>query len=83
VADAGLLLAGTAMERLGLEALIDEAVRPSESGRPPPSRYRDRDSQGRGQVVVEAGLRCRVGEVEALDGCDSGSVLLAPPVDPG
>ena len=28
VADAGLLLAGTVMDRLGLEALIDEAVRP-------------------------------------------------------
>ena len=33
VADAGLLLAGTVMARLGLEALIDEAVRPPESGR--------------------------------------------------
>ncbi|MDE0067854.1 MAG: hypothetical protein OXN44_13410, partial [Acidimicrobiaceae bacterium] len=33
VADAGLVLAGTVMERLGLEALIDEAVRPPESGR--------------------------------------------------
>ena len=33
VADAGLLLAGTVMERLGLEALIDEAVRPPASGR--------------------------------------------------
>ena len=28
VADAGLLLAGTVMERLGLEALIDDTVRP-------------------------------------------------------
>ncbi len=33
VADAGLLLAGTVMDRLGLEALIDEVVRPPESGR--------------------------------------------------
>ncbi|MDE0605625.1 MAG: IS1380 family transposase [Acidimicrobiaceae bacterium] len=33
VADAGLVLAGTVMARLGLEALIDEAVRPPESGR--------------------------------------------------
>ena len=33
VADAGLLLAGTLAARLGLEALIDEAVRPPESGR--------------------------------------------------
>lgn len=33
VADAGLLLVGTLMGRLGLEALIDEAVRPPESGR--------------------------------------------------
>ena len=33
VADAGLLLAGTVMDRLGLEELIDEAVRPPESGR--------------------------------------------------
>ena len=33
VADAGLLLAGTVMDRLGLEALIDAAVRPPESGR--------------------------------------------------
>ena len=33
VADAGLLLAGTVMDRLGLEALIDEAVRPPRSGR--------------------------------------------------
>ena len=28
VADAGLLLAGTVMDRLGLEALIDDTVRP-------------------------------------------------------
>ena len=28
VADGGLLLAGTVMHRLGLEALIDEVVRP-------------------------------------------------------
>ena len=33
VADAGLLLAGTVMGRLGLEALIDAAVRPAGSGR--------------------------------------------------
>ncbi len=33
VADAGLLLAGTVMERLGLEALVDEVVRPPGSGR--------------------------------------------------
>lgn len=33
VADAGLLLAGTVMDRLGLEALIDEVVRPSGAGR--------------------------------------------------
>ena len=33
VADAGLLLAGTVMGRLGLEALIDAAVRPPGSGR--------------------------------------------------
>ncbi len=33
VADAGLLLAGTVMGRLGLESLIDEVVRPPESGR--------------------------------------------------
>ena len=33
VADAGLLLAGTVMGRLGLEAMIDEAVRPPQSGR--------------------------------------------------
>ena len=31
VADAGLLLAGTVMERLGLEALIDDTVRPAGS----------------------------------------------------
>ena len=31
VADAGLLLAGTVMSRLGLEALIDEVVRPGGS----------------------------------------------------
>ena len=29
VADAGLLLAGTLMQRLGLEALLDATVRPS------------------------------------------------------
>ena len=33
VADAGLLLAGTVMDRLGLESLIDEAVRPPGAGR--------------------------------------------------
>ncbi|MDE0272513.1 MAG: IS1380 family transposase [Gammaproteobacteria bacterium] len=33
VADAGLLLAGTVMSRLGLESLIDAVVRPPESGR--------------------------------------------------
>ncbi len=33
VADAGLLLAGTVMGRLGLESLIDEVVRPPEAGR--------------------------------------------------
>ncbi len=33
VADGGLLLAGTVMARLGLEALIDEAVRPPGAGR--------------------------------------------------
>ena len=33
VADAGLLLAGTVMDRLGLEGLIDAAVRPPASGR--------------------------------------------------
>ena len=33
VADAGLLLAGTVMDRLGLEALIDGAVRPPGAGR--------------------------------------------------
>ena len=33
VGDAGLLLAGTLMARLGLEALIDEVVAPPESGR--------------------------------------------------
>ncbi|MYJ80602.1 MAG: hypothetical protein F4046_02115, partial [Acidimicrobiaceae bacterium] len=33
VGDAGLLLAGTVMARLGLGALIDAAVRPRESGR--------------------------------------------------
>ena len=33
VADAGLLLAGTVMDRLGLEGLIDEAVRPPGAGR--------------------------------------------------
>ena len=31
VADAGLLLAGTVMSRLGLEALIDDTVRPGGS----------------------------------------------------
>ena len=31
VADGGLLLAGTVMHRLGLEALIDEVVRPGGS----------------------------------------------------
>ena len=33
VADAGLLLAGTVMDRLGLEALVDETVRPPRAGR--------------------------------------------------
>ena len=33
VGDAGLLLAGTLMQRLGLEALIDATVRPSGAGR--------------------------------------------------
>ena len=33
VADAGLLLAGTVMGRLGLESLVDAVVRPPESGR--------------------------------------------------
>ena len=33
VADAGLLLACTVMDRLGLEAVIDEAVRPPGAGR--------------------------------------------------
>ena len=33
VADAGLLLAGTVMDRLGLKELIDATVRPPESGR--------------------------------------------------
>ena len=33
VADAGLLLAGTVMDRLGLEGLIDAAVRPPAAGR--------------------------------------------------
>jgi len=33
VADAGLLLAGTLMDRLGLERLVDEVVRPPEAGR--------------------------------------------------
>ena len=33
VADGGLLLVGTLMSRLGLEALIDGAVRPPRSGR--------------------------------------------------
>ena len=33
VADGGLLLAGTLMARLGLEALIDEVVRPAGAGR--------------------------------------------------
>lgn len=33
VADAGLLLAGTVMDRLGLEGLIDAAVRPPQAGR--------------------------------------------------
>ena len=32
VADAGLLVAGTVMERLGLEALIDDVVRPPAAG---------------------------------------------------
>ena len=33
VADAGLLLAGTVTDRLGLEAMVDEMVRPPGSGR--------------------------------------------------
>jgi hypothetical protein len=33
LADAGLLLAGTVMDRLGLEALIDAVVRPPQAGR--------------------------------------------------
>ena len=33
VADAGLLLAGTVTQRLGLEAMLDEVVRPPEAGR--------------------------------------------------
>lgn len=33
VADAGLLLAGTVIDRLGLEAVIDEVVRPPAAGR--------------------------------------------------
>ena len=33
VADAGLVLAGTVMSRLGLESLIDTVVRPPRSGR--------------------------------------------------
>ncbi len=33
VADAGLLLAGTVMDRLGLEAMLDEVVRPPSAGR--------------------------------------------------
>ena len=33
VGDAGLLLAGTVMEKLGLEAMVDEVVRPPGSGR--------------------------------------------------
>ena len=33
VADAGLLLAGTLMDRLGLEAMVDEVVRPPQAGR--------------------------------------------------
>ena len=33
VADGGLLLVGTLMSRLGLQALVDEVVRPAGSGR--------------------------------------------------
>ncbi|MCQ3805864.1 MAG: hypothetical protein OXB92_10680 [Acidimicrobiaceae bacterium] len=33
VGDAGLSLAGTVMDRLGLEAMVDEVVRPPSSGR--------------------------------------------------
>jgi hypothetical protein len=33
VADAGLLLAGTVMDRLGLEAMLDDVVCPPAAGR--------------------------------------------------
>ena len=56
VSDAGLLLAGTVMSRLGLEALIDEVVRP---GGPPSGRVGGlrRGSQGAVFGGVDAGGR--------------------------
>lgn len=41
MADAGLLLAGTVMDRLGLEAMIDEVVVPPGAGRGEPHRPPD------------------------------------------
>ena len=66
VADAGLLLAGTVMSRLGLEALIDDTVRLGGRGRGP---------QGVDAGVVDAGRGRCIDDTDRLRSCsDSGIV---------
>lgn len=75
VADAGLLVAGTLMDRLGLEGLIDEAVTPPGAGR------------GSGAKVLSAVCSMLVGgsffcDVDRLRAGSTGAVLGFAPVAP-
>ncbi|WP_420610684.1 hypothetical protein [Candidatus Poriferisodalis sp.] len=75
VADAGLLLAGTLMDRLGLEGLIDEAVTPPGAGR------------GAGAKVLPTVCSMLVGgsffsDVDRLRAGSTGAVLAFAPVAP-
>ena len=72
VADAGLLLAGTVMYRLGLEAMLDEAVRPPQAGR----------GSGAKALSVVASMLAGGSFIDDADRLRSGSAQAVLPFEP-
>ena len=67
IADAGLLSAGSVMDRLGSEALIDEAVRPAQAGRGSGHKVLSLvSSMLLGGVCIDDADRLRAGSVQAV-----------------
>lgn len=72
VADAGLLLAGTVMDRLGLEAMIDEVVRPPQAGR----------GSGAKALSVVASMLVGGSHIDDTDRLRAGSARAVLPFEP-